>query len=191
MTTIQYNLGGGATIALPVDIAVKQLIEQLQKESHQALMAPRPKIGEYLPDQGGIYIGDILGDDGVLYGLIIGQEEDIGQVKWGPDGEHDLSNWDGLSNTNRLRNECPAAKLASDYEADSHVDFYLPARREMLIAMANVPHLFGKGSYYWTSTPYGSSSAWVVDFESGYVCTGYRGGEFRGRPFRSFIASPL
>jgi len=186
MTTIQYDLGGGATIALPVEVAVKQLVEQLQRDSRQALTAPRPKIGEYLAGQGGVYVGDILGSDGVLYGLITGTEEDIGRAKWGPDGERDLSDWDGLSNTNRLRNECPAAKMASDYEVDGHVDFYLPARRELIVAQANMPHLFGKDSYYWTSTPYGQLTAWAVDFEYGGVYGWDRSLEFRVRPFRRF-----
>ncbi|MGB3290981.1 MAG: DUF1566 domain-containing protein [Burkholderiaceae bacterium] len=185
MTTIQYDLGGGATIALPADVAVKQLIEQLQKNSRPVL-AERPKIGEYLSGQGGIYAGDILGNDGILYGLIASKEEDIGRVKWGLDGERNLSDWDGLSNTNLLGTECPAAKLASDYEADGHVDFYLPARRELIVAQANIPHLFGKDSWYWTSTPCGQASAWAVDFENGYVDTLSRFNEFRVRPFRRF-----
>jgi hypothetical protein len=183
MTTIQYNLGGGASIALPADVAVKQLIEQLQR--HPA-PATHPEIGEYLPGQGGIYVGDIRGDDGVLYGLVTGSEQDIGRAKWGPDGEHELSDWDGLTNTNHLRVICPAAKLAANYEADGHVDFYLPARREMLVAMANVPHLFSKESWYWTSTPYDSRDAWAVDFEDGGVGITDRSCEFRVRPFRRF-----
>lgn len=185
MTTIQINLGGGASIALPADLAVKQLIEQLQNSVAQAT-GKHYTIGERVPSQGGIFAGDILGDDGVTYGLIIADGEDVGRAKWGPDGERDLSNWDGLVNTNRLRNKCPAAKLASDYEADGHVDFYLPSRREMMIAAANLPHLFGKESYYWTSTPCGSGRAWCVDFEYGYVLIYYRSGEFRVRPFRRF-----
>ncbi|MFT0533982.1 hypothetical protein ACMHYJ_14310 [Castellaniella hirudinis] len=186
MTTIQYDLGGGATIALPADIAVKQLIEQLQRDARQATTQPRPQIGEYLSGQGGIYVGDIRGNDGVTYGLITPKDEDIGRAKWGAEGELDLSDWDGLSNTNILRADCPAAKLASDYEADGHVDFYLPAHREMLIAMANVPHLFGKDSWYWSSTPYGSYNAWAVDFEIGDVLTDGRYNEFRVLPFRRF-----
>jgi hypothetical protein len=187
MTTIQYDLGGGATIALPADIAVKQLIEQLQQGARQTIAQPRFQIGEYLSGQGGVYVGDILGNDGVTYGLITPKDEDIGRAKWGPEGERDLSDWDGLSNTARLRNEGPAARLASNYEADGHVDFYLPAHRELIVAQANVPHLFGKDSWYWTSTPYGQSNAWAVDFEDGNVTTGYRFTEFRVRPFRRFI----
>lgn len=166
MNTIQYELGGGAFIALPADIVAQNLIKHLQASARVA--APkRPVIGEYLAGEGGVYAGDILGDDGVVYGLIT-PKDDVGTARHAPDGERDPSDWDGLTNTNSLRNECPAAKLASDYEADGHVDFYLPARREMLIAMANVPHLFGKDSWYWTSTPYGERTAWAVDFENGH-----------------------
>jgi len=186
MTTIQFDLGQGTSVRLPAETAVKQLLDQLQSNVAQA-MSKRYKIGERVPGQGGIFAGDILGDDGVIYGLIVVDEEDVGRVKWGPEGELDLSDWDGLSNTNRLRSESPAAKLASDYEADGHVDFYLPARRELLIAAANLPHLFGKDSYYWTSTPYGSTRAWVVGFEYGNVGIRYRNREFRVRPFRRFI----
>lgn len=186
MTTIQINLGGGASIALPADLAVKQLIEQLQNSAAQAT-CKHYTIGERVPGQGGIFAGDIRGDDGVPYGLIIPDKEDIGRAKWGQDGARNLSSWDGLVNTNRLRIQCPAAKLASDYEADGHVDFYLPSRREMMVAAANLPHLFGKESYYWTSTPYGSSRAWCVDFELGFVDVSSRYSEFRVRPFRRFI----
>lgn len=187
MTTIQFNLGGGAAVALPADIAVKQLIEQLQRDARQTIAQPRFQIGEYLSGQGGIYVGDIRGNDGVTYGLITPRDEDIGRAKWGPNGKRDLSDWDGLTNTSILRDECPAARLASDYEADGHVDFYLPARRELIVAQANVPHLFGKDSWYWTSTPYDELSAWAVAFEDGDVFVSTRSLECRVRPFRRFI----
>jgi len=187
MQTFQYDLGGGASIALPVDKVVSQLVDQLRQPTIQSAVEVLPTIGQYLPGQGGVYVGDIRGNDGVIYGLITPREKDIGRSKWGPDGERDLSDWDGLSNTNRLRNECPAAKLASDHEADGHVDFYLPSRREMMIALANVPHLFGKDSWYWTSSPYGAYDAWAVDFEDGGVDFWDRSREFRVRPFRRFI----
>ena len=186
MTTIQYDLGGGATFALPAHIAVKQLLDQLQAQTIPGTRVSQYQIGQYAPGQGGVFVGDILGDDGVTYGLITDTDEDVGRAKWGPEGERDLSAWDGMGNTNRLLNESPAAKLASDYEADGHVDFYLPARRELLIAMANVPHLFGKDSYYWTSSPYGSDYAWAVNFEYGFVTIYNRRDEFRVRPFRRF-----
>lgn len=184
MSTIQFELGGGASIALPSHVVAQRLIDKLSEQSKQP-PAQRHKIGEYLAGQGGIFIGDIKGDDGVLYGLIVSQEEDVGRAAWGPSGKLELSEWDGLSNTNALR-DSPAAKLASAYERDGHCDFYLPARREMLIAMANVPGLFGKEDWYWTSTPSLDEYALAVDFELGLVDDYRRLNEFRVRPFRRF-----
>lgn len=185
MSTIQIDLGGGTSVTLPAEKAVAALIARLQTQS-----APPPqpyKIGEYTSGQGGIFAGTILGDDGVTYGLVISEEQDIGKHRWGPEGERDLSEWDGLSNTNRLNKvDHPAAYAAARYEKDGHVDFYLPSRREMMVMLANVPSLFNKDSWYWTSTPRLESYAWVVDFEHGYVNYDDRSNEFRVRPVRRF-----
>ncbi len=147
----------------------------------------RPAIGDYWEGQGGHYAGDFRGSDGSVYGLIVAPGEDVGRASWGPNGERELSDWDGLANTGRLRNECPAAKLAVGFEQDEHSDFYLPARRELQLAAANVPHLFGSESWYWSSTPSGEHYAWAVDFEDGFTSYDYRDDEFRVRPFRRFI----
>ena len=147
----------------------------------------RPAIGDYWEGQGGHYAGDFRGSDGSVYGLIVAPSEDAGRAAWGPTGERELSDWDGLANTARLRNECPAAKLAVGFERDEHSDFYLPARRELQLAAANVPHLFGKESWYWSSTPYSEDYAWAVGFEDGSARRLYRDCEFRVRPFRRFI----
>ena len=149
----------------------------------------RPRIGEYWPGQGGIYAGDFRGDDGVIFGLIVSDcGEDVGRARWAPDGErNNLSVWDGLTNTTALRDNCPAAKLASDHQADGLADFYLPARRELQLAAANLPHLFGSESWYWSSTPYSTSHAWAVDVEDGRVDYNDRSNEFRVRPFRRVV----
>jgi hypothetical protein len=150
----------------------------------------RPAIGDYWPAQGGFYAGDMRGDDGVVYGLIVadcGDSQDVGRAKWGPEGDLSLSQWDGLANTRTLGDKHPAAKLASSHAADEHQDFYLPARRELQLAAANVPHLFGSDSWYWSSTPHTESYAWAVDFEFGNTLNYYRYYEFRVRPVRRFI----
>lgn len=183
MNTVQFDLGGGAVLALPTSTVAEKLIGSLKQATTP--VAGRHKIGEYLSGQGGIYIGDIRGDDGVLYGLIIAEPADVGTAAWGPEGDLDMSAWDGLVNTNALSEKYPAAKLAGDYEADGHCDFYLPSRREMMIALANVPDLFEKSSWYWTSSLRGSYP-WAVDFEDGLVLCLVRHHEFRVRPFRRF-----
>ena len=149
-----------------------------------------PKIGEYWEGQGGIFAGDFRADDGTVYGLIVadcGTAQDAGRARHCENGERDLSQWDGMDNTQRLKNGCPAALLATQHVADGHDDFYLPARRELQLACANVPHLFGADSWYWSSTPYGESSAWAVDFDCGFTDDRHRHNEFRVRPFRRFI----
>lgn len=149
-----------------------------------------PKIGEYWQGQGGFFAGDFRADDGTVYGLIVadcGTAQDAGRARHCENGERDLSQWDGLDNTQRLKNGCPAAQLASQHSADGHGDFYLPARRELQLACANVPHLFGDESWYWSSTPYSDDYAWAVGFELGFTDLHHRIFEFRVRPFRRFI----
>lgn len=147
----------------------------------------RPAIGDYWEGQGGHYAGDFRGSDGTVYGLIVAPGEDVGRASWGPSGERELSDWDGLSNTSSLAAKCPAAKLASGFQRDERSDFYLPARRELQLAAANVPHLFGTESWYWSSTPSGEHYAWSVGFEDGITFDDYRINEFRVRPFRRFV----
>jgi len=184
MKTIQFELGCGVSIALPTETVAQRLIDSLRQRS-QTQSPDTPKIGEYLAGQGGIYAGDIQDDDGVRYGLIFGTD-DLGEHKWGPDGKRDLSEWDGLTNTNHLREDCPAAKIASDYEANGHADFYLPSRREMMIALANIPHWFTKNSWYWTSTPRSKRRAWAVHFVEGIALRFAHDNEFRVLPVRRF-----
>lgn len=152
--------------------------------------AGRPAIGDYWPGQGGFYAGDMRGDDGTVYGLIVSDcdvAKDAGTAKWGPEGQHQLSEWDGLANTQALGASHAAAKLATTHSADQHSDFYLPARRELQLACATVPHLFGTDGWYWTSTPRSEDYAWAVDFEYGRTNGNVRDDEFRVRPVRRFI----
>ncbi|MDP1594168.1 MAG: hypothetical protein Q8L80_07990 [Gallionella sp.] len=186
MNKIEFDLGGGVKMALPADIVARNLLDSLRQQS-SITQAIRPRIGEYLTTEGGIYVGDILGDDKVLYGLIVGEEIDIGMAKFGRDHNGDLSQWDGLSNTNALRGKSPAADLAANYERNGHCDFYLPARRELMVALANTPHMFNPKDYYWSSTTRGNDYAWAVYFELGSVSSyRYRVNEFRVRPLRKF-----
>ena len=162
-------------------------------EPQQGIPADRPAIGQYWPGQGGIYAGDFLGGDGVIYGLIVadcGPAQDIGKAPWGQNGSLALSDWDGLRNTTALiAADHPAAKLAAEYIHDGCTDFYLPARRELLPASANLHDRFGNESWYWTSTPYedGENNAWAVYVKYGYADDTIRCNDFRVRPFRRFI----
>jgi hypothetical protein len=195
--TVHIHIGAPAPTGIPsLGLAfVKACLASQGEEGHAVAAetfapADRPAIGEYWPGQGGIYAGDIRGDDGTVYDLIVadcGDAQDVGRAKWGPEGEHDLSQWDGLANTRALGDTHPAAKLAAGHAADEHQDFYLPSRRELQLAAANVPHIFGDDDWYWSSTPRTESYAWAVGFESGGTRRSHRLYEFRVRPFRRFI----
>ncbi|WP_082886881.1 DUF1566 domain-containing protein [Achromobacter ruhlandii] len=178
---------GGLRLEIPASTLLGALSSYLASRPGQP--AHQAKIGEYLPGQGGIYAGDILGDDGVVYGLVVASEDLDGTYAWGPeDGERTASTWDGLVNTNdllRRDKDYAAARAAKAYSDDGHADFYLPAKRELQIIAANLPHLF-QPTLYWTSTPYGSFGAWAVGFEVGYVLGWGRSSGFRVRPVRRF-----
>ncbi len=178
---------GGLRLEIPASTLLGALGSYLA--SRPAQPVHQAKIGEYLPGQGGIYAGDILGDDGTVYGLVVSSADLDGTYAWGPeDGERGASSWDGLVNTNSLLNHGKnhaAARAAKAFSADGHADFYLPAKRELQIIAANLPHLF-QPKPYWTSTPFGSGDAWAVFFEGGNVYRWIRCVEFRVRPVRRF-----
>jgi hypothetical protein len=184
MNVIEFKTNQ-SNVTLPTDLVVQQLIEQLKRPVQQTGIA-LPKIGEYLEGQGGIYVGEIRGEDGALYGLVMSQEQDLGKAQWGYENQKlELSRGDGAGNARQLGNS-PAVQLAVTYTADGHTDFYLPSRHELTLASVNVPEHFNKDGWYWTSTPQGEYSAWAVGFEYGLVFCYFRYHEFRVRPFRRF-----
>ena len=172
--------------------SMERLMQTIGRSETAAPAEPngKPQIGDYWPSQGGFYAGDMRGDDGTVYGLIVSDcdvAKDVGTAAWGPESEHELSEWDGLDNTQKLGTDHPAAKLAAAHTSEQHNDFYLPARRELQLACATVPHLFGGDGWYWSSTPRSEDYAWAVDFENGYTSYCNRRHEFRVRPVRRFV----
>lgn len=129
-----------------------------------------PAIGQEWPEQGGLFIGSRL-IDGVVHHRIIpgGVEFDLVDVEF-----------DDLADA-----------IAERGEVNGHSDWQAPDQEDMMLAYINVPDLFEKDDWYWTNKPYGSSYAWAVDFEYGSVLNWSRLSEFRVRPVRSIIASPL
>ena len=95
---------------------------------------------------------------------------------------------DGLANTRALladSNEHPAAKLASEFTADGHNDFYLPSRFELLMCYLAAPQLFQQSGWYWSSTQYSRNRAWCQVFEDGTSFNYGKGNELRARPVRT------
>ncbi|WP_313463705.1 DUF1566 domain-containing protein [Achromobacter sp.] len=126
-----------------------------------------PAIGQEWPEQGGTFIGSRL-VDGAVHHVIIpgGKEFDLADVAF---------------------DELKSA-VAERGEVNGHFDWRAPEQEEMMLAYINVPHLFDKEDWYWTSKPCGSYNAWAVGFEFGSVDTWRRDNEFRVRPVRSIIA---
>ncbi len=152
-----------------------------------------PALGSYWPEQGGHNAGLVRGEDGAPdYYLIVPALTEQLRAAWGGYGEEvegASSASDGLANTRALlasSNEHPAAKLASEFTVDGKNDFYLPARRELQLAEANVPELFEK-AYHWSSSQRSAGSAYGVDFEDGWLNDHHKLFEFLVRPVRRFI----
>lgn len=126
--------------------------------SVDALFSLPAQIGAEL--QGGIYAGPYV-EDGQVHHLISARE-DLGSQEWEVAGQH-----------------------AKEYKGGGFSDWRLPTKNEGMACLAAVAGLFEK-SYYWTSTPSGSGTAWAVSFEGGDVLFWYRDREFRVRPVRRF-----
>lgn len=131
-----------------------------------------PTIGQPWPEQGGIYIGSRLVDGQVQHRIIPGGPEfDI-------PASHDNA----------------AERIAAKGEINGFSDWFHGDPKDLMLALINVPHLFpnkGIESVQITSKPYRNSGAWAVVFEYG-LCYRYgQGREFRVRPFRSVVDSPI
>lgn len=84
-----------------------------------------------------------------------------------------------------------AARYCSKLNYGGYTDWYLPNRYElnlMFINAASIPGLDRTGSYYWSSTEYGSTAAWAQDFSvgSGYQSQGNKANQCLIRCVRRF-----
>lgn len=161
-----------------------------------------PAFGAAIPGQGGIFSAIMRGPvvDGIEqppYALLVSDATvgEIAEVKWGDYGKDvpgTSSRTDGLANTIAMAAaNCPAALRVQATTIDSHSDYYLPALGELNSAAANVPELFSTEGWYWTSTQFSRTSAFVQGFEYGYSFFNYKGNEHRVRAFRRISLQSL
>ena len=147
-----------------------------------------PAIGEYWPGQGGNNGGFVPARDGVPAHYLVFAAKDISNHAWGGRGNESgaTSKTDGLANTQCLLNDGghPAAKACAEYQADGHGDFYLPAAAELYQGWLNVPELFAKDCYYWSSTQRSANDAFSMHFDDGYQLSDVKNYELRVRPVR-------
>ena len=187
-------------ITISIDTSLASMIVQraLEQTFHRAPLTAElvstlsvPPLGMYWPGEGGHNAGLMRGENGAPdYYLIVpaGPAAEF-KGKWG--GYEHTTNGadnhsDGLANTLALladSEDHPAANLVREFTTDGHTDFYLPARRELQLAEANVPELFSK-AYHWSSTQYSATSASSVDFEDGWQNLSDKNGERLVRPVR-------
>jgi hypothetical protein len=141
-------------------------------------------IGE--ASNGGFYAGDIT-DGGNWYKLIVADiEADAYGLPWGDSGT-DLSSAEsgtnGPANTEAMRGSATheAGNHCLDYRGGGFDDWYMPARDELAAIYQNLgldksppadfqtsgQQAFDAG-YYWCSTQYSSSRAWIRRFSDGF-----------------------
>jgi hypothetical protein len=125
------------------------------------------KLGDYVPELGGIYAGIVRGNkksdpDQVL---VVSRAEsgELEEVKW----KDAIAKFDALV-------------------SDGQKDWRLPNRRELCVLMANVPELFER-RWYWSSEPYAGDDAyaWCQYFGYGDQFYGHKPDELRARAVRS------
>ncbi|MGJ7544602.1 DUF1566 domain-containing protein [Variovorax sp. LT1R16] len=136
-----------------------------------------PAFGTVIAGQGGIFAAILRAPliDGVEqppFALIVSDAAE-GEVecewgKYGKDVPGTSSRTDGQANTDAMvKAECPAALQLRVLAIGGHTDWYLPSLGELNSAAANVPEIFSKDGWYWTSTQVSRSLAFVQDFEDG------------------------
>lgn len=161
-----------------------------------------PAFGSAIAGQGGIFAAIMRGPtvDGIQqppHALLVSDAAvgEIEGVEWGNYGKNvpgTSSRSDGKANTDAMALAgCAAALRVREISIDGHTDFYLPALGELNSAAANVPELFSKKGWYWTSTQLSRDFAFAQDFEGGYSYWSLKDDEHRVRAFRRVLLELL
>lgn len=200
---VSFTLNG-AEIRIPEETVRHQFLQSLQAANslmpadtpttRQNPLTP-PALGAMWESQGGIFAGVVRGTDGQPdHYLVVDSWADLPDAKLGTDGKDvkgARSKSDGLANTHALADagsELCKSILALTLRGFN--DWYLPAANEANILAANVPELFNKEGWYWTSTQHGAHGAFVQDFEFGYPPQRLKGSTRRARAVRRIQLNP-
>jgi hypothetical protein len=177
-------------------LAVSMFAQALPPAANVQPVAPSgiPEIGHPWPGQGGINGGFVHARGDVSAHYLIIAAKDVGSLEWGGHGVEvkGLSKTDGYTNTQVLignddERKYPAADACSEYQADGHHDFYLPAAAELYQGWLNCPEVFAQDRYYWSSSQRSAYSAFLMHFGDGLQYDFGKGGELRVRPVRRFF----
>jgi hypothetical protein len=151
-------------------------------------------------------------DNTDAHGWAVHLQDQGTSVQWTPNGQYTdistLTNYtnardaitdlDGYSNTQKIRNEGSASTYPAAYAVDFANGWYLPAAGQLRLLFAEIVTLnaslqivngtqfpMDSGWWYWSSTEYNQSYAWTVH-NSGYVRSNYRDDYSRVRSVRAF-----
>ena len=150
-----------------------------------------PELGAVWPGQGGFNGGLVAARDDAPAHYLIVAAKDVGDHEWGGRGIEvkGLSKTDGYTNAqvligNEDETKYPASNACAEHQADGHHDFYLPAAAELYHCWLNVPELFAKDTWYWSSSQRSANTAFYVDFDDGFQDVTGKDDELRVRPVR-------
>ena len=109
-----------------------------------------------------------------------------------------ITDLNGYSNTQKIRNAGNAAKYPAAYAVDFANGWYLPAAGQLRLLFGEIvtlnaslqvvggtPFSMDSGWWYWSSTEYGQSDAWHVGYR-GNVYGDPKNGYYRVRSVRAF-----
>ena len=195
MITLKH---GDTTIKMPTASLVKLAAASMFAQVLPPAANVQPVTSHSIPELGAIWSGQggfngglqpARGDVPAHY--LIVATKDVGDHEWGGRGIEvkGLSKTDGYTNTQVLignddERKYPAADACAEYQADGHHDFYLPAAAELYHCWLNVPELFSKDAWYWSSTQRSAYGAFSMDFVDGGQDYYGKGNELRVRPVR-------
>ncbi len=195
MITLKH---GDTTIKMPASslakLAVASVFAQvLPPAANVQPIAPStiPALGAEWPGQGGFNGGLVAARGDVPAHYLIIAKEDVGAHEWGGRGKESgaTSKTDGLANSEALQSEGghPAIEAVAAYTAEGHTDFYLPACAELYHCWVNVPELFAKDTWYWSSSQRSAYNAFFMYFDVGNQDFSGKSYELRVRPVRRFF----
>jgi len=80
----------------------------------------------------------------------------------------------------------PAAKACADYRGGGLSDWFLPSRDELNAMYQARSHLGISSGWFWSSSQYHGSSAWLQNFGNGNQFDYYKGNDYFVRAIRAF-----
>ena len=141
--------------------------------------------------------GMVFFNDGNGHGLICAHADLSTNAEWGcygiVIGVTSTAIYAGAANTNAIMTGCGTAnivaRLCNDLVTNNYDDWYLPSKDELNLMYGNL-HTQKLGGfvcyYYWSSSEYNASYAWLQYFCNGKQCNDYKNYTYNVRPVRNF-----